>query len=85
MLVVEHPIKDESSVTSTPLRVDDYIWPHGLTPPLLHVRKRRFRKRLSRRAIEVVEEQVEELLKHDAEADATSFGEYTRHGLSDIG
>ena len=76
MLIVDHPIKDESSITSAALRVDDYIWPHGLTPPLRHVRKRRFRKRLSRRAIEVVEEQVEELLKKDQEAEGnTTFGE----------
>lgn len=74
MLVVDQPVKDEASITAGPLKVDDYIWPHGLTPPLRHVRKRRFRKRLSRRAIEVVEEQVEELLKKDEEAEITEFG-----------
>ena len=75
MLVVDHPIKDESTVTADPLKIDEYIWPHGITPPLRHVRKRRFRKRLSRRMIEVVEERVEELMKKDKEAEATSFGE----------
>lgn len=74
MLVVERPVKDESSITRDPLRIDDYIWPHGITPPLRHVRKRRFRKRLSRQTIEVVEEQVEDLLKLDAEADNTQIG-----------
>jgi len=74
MLVVDQQVKDEASITAAALKVDDYIWPHGLTPPLRHVRKRRFRKRLSRRTIEVVEEQVEELLKIDNEAEETTFG-----------
>jgi len=74
MLVVDKPVKDESNITRDPLRVDDYIWPHGITPPLRHVRKRRFRKRLSRQTIEVVEEQVEDLLKLDAEAENTQIG-----------
>ncbi|BEJ02973.1 hypothetical protein CcaverHIS641_0101480 [Cutaneotrichosporon cavernicola] len=69
MLLVENPVRDESSITASALNVDDYIWPHGITPPMRHVRKRRFRKRLSRRTIEVVEEQVEELLKKDEDAD----------------
>lgn len=69
MLVVENPVRDENSITASALNVDDYIWPHGITPPMRHVRKRRFRKRLSRRTIEVVEEQVEELLKKDEDAD----------------
>jgi transcription initiation factor TFIID subunit 7 len=75
MLVVEKPVKDESTITRESLRIDDYIWPHGITPPLRHVRKRRFRKRLSRQTIEVVEEQVEDLLKLDAEAENTQIGE----------
>lgn len=74
MLVVEEPIEDESVITSTALNIDDYVWPHGMTPPLRHVRKRRFRKRISRRAIEVVEENVEELLKKDDDADETQTG-----------
>ena len=43
-----------------------------------HVRKRRFRKRMSRRTIEVVEEQVEELLMESDEADEMmTYGEST--------
>jgi transcription initiation factor TFIID subunit 7 len=78
MLVVDKPLRnqDETSITRDPLNVDDYIWPHGITPPLRHVRKRRFRKRISRRAIEVVEEQVDELLKMDQESEHTAFGEF---------
>ena len=40
---------------------------HGLTPPMRWVRKRRFRKRISNRTIEAVEEEVERLLRADDE------------------
>lgn len=74
MLVVEDRVNEESQINASALNIDDFIWPHGITPPLKHVRKRRFRKRVSRRAIEVVEEQVEELLGKDEEADDTQNG-----------
>ncbi|KAJ3028732.1 UNVERIFIED_CONTAM: hypothetical protein HDU68_001011 [Siphonaria sp. JEL0065] len=48
--------------------MEDYVWPHGISAPLHYVRKRRFRKRISKRAIENVEREVERLLKLDAEA-----------------
>ncbi|RSH87735.1 uncharacterized protein EHS24_000251 [Apiotrichum porosum] len=73
MLIVGDPVTSESAITASPLNVDDYIWQHGITPPMRYARKRRFRKRLSRRTIEVVEEQVEELLKKDEEADECTF------------
>jgi transcription initiation factor TFIID subunit 7 len=69
MLVVTHPISSEASVTEGKLTVEDYIWPHGITPPLRHVRKRRFRKRISRLTIEKVEDKVEELMQRDHDAD----------------
>ncbi|RKO99619.1 hypothetical protein CXG81DRAFT_14256 [Caulochytrium protostelioides] len=47
----------------------DGLWPHGLTAPLSHVRERRFRKRLSRRAIENVEREVERLLLADIDCE----------------
>ena len=40
-------------------------YPHGLTPPLRWVRKRRFRERVSTRTIEQVENAVEELINQD--------------------
>lgn len=40
---------------------------HGLTPPTRWVRKRRFRKRVSNRTIEAVEDEVERLLRLDEE------------------
>ena len=65
MLVVENRIPNESAVGHDRINVDEFIWPHGLTPPLRHVRKRRFRKRASKRKIESVEEEVERLLGQD--------------------
>lgn len=53
---------------------DPYNFPHGLTPPLKHVRKRRFRKKLSKRAIEEVEREVERLLEIDATAEDVQYG-----------
>jgi transcription initiation factor TFIID subunit 7 len=76
MLVVEDRVNDESTINASALNIDDYFWPHGITPPLRHVRKRRFRKRISRRAIEVVEEQVEELLSKDEGAEDLQTGEW---------
>ena len=50
MLVVEDKIQDESHIANQKnFNIDEFIWPHGITPPLHHVRKRRFRKRVNRR------------------------------------
>jgi transcription initiation factor TFIID subunit 7 len=77
MLVVTKRIKnqDEAKSADPPEGVNKSNWqfPHGLTPPLYHVRQRRFRKRVSNRTIEAVEEEVERLLKLDAEAAETSI------------
>ena len=81
MLVVEDRVSEESQINASALNIDEFIWPHGVTPPLKHVRKRRFRKRVSRRAIEVVEEQVEELLGKDEAADDIQNG--TSHDVPD--
>ncbi|KAI8343354.1 TAFII55 protein conserved region-domain-containing protein [Chlamydoabsidia padenii] len=54
-------------------QTDPYMYPHGLTPPLKYVRKRRFRKKLSKRAIEEVEREVERLLEVDATAEDVSY------------
>jgi transcription initiation factor TFIID subunit 7 len=79
MLLVEKAVKDESTITKDPLIIDDYIWPHGITPPLRHVRKRRFRKRLSRQTIEVVEEKVDELLKAEEGCESVETSESTSY------
>ncbi|KAL5233190.1 hypothetical protein ACI65C_000600 [Semiaphis heraclei] len=47
-----------------------YLWPHGITPPLKNVRKRRFRKTLRKKYCEApeIEKEVKYLLKSDSEA-----------------
>ncbi|KAF8308114.1 hypothetical protein DL93DRAFT_2087391 [Clavulina sp. PMI_390] len=57
----------------------DFIWPHGLTPPMRHARKRRFRKRINRATIETVEKEVERLLKEDDAAEKTTWSLHSSH------
>ncbi|XP_037080013.1 transcription initiation factor TFIID subunit 7-like [Pollicipes pollicipes] len=47
-----------------------YLYPHGLTPPLKNVRKRRFRRTLKKKFVEVpeIEKEVKRLLRMDNEA-----------------
>ncbi|KAJ1310354.1 hypothetical protein OPQ81_007092 [Rhizoctonia solani] len=68
MLVVEDKITTDEPSSKNTFNIDDYIWPHGLTPPMQHVRKRRFRKRVNRNTIETVEKEVERLLDTDSQA-----------------
>lgn len=50
MLLVEEQIRDEPDVTRDKVfNIEDFVYPHGITPPLKHVRKRRFRRRINRR------------------------------------
>lgn len=50
MLLVEEQIREEHDVTRDKVfNIEDFVYPHGITPPLKHVRKRRFRKRINRR------------------------------------
>lgn len=75
-LVVEERIENEEEVSgsgSKAFNISDFIWPHGITPPLRNVRKRRFRKRISRAAIEIVEQEMERLLDLDAQADQVEY------------
>ncbi|KLO17487.1 hypothetical protein SCHPADRAFT_163694 [Schizopora paradoxa] len=74
MLVVEDKIESEAVVANQKsINIDEYIWPHGITPPLHHVRKRRFRKRINKRTIETVEQEVERLLEEDARASQVKY------------
>ncbi|KAG8301796.1 transcription initiation factor TFIID subunit 7 [Homalodisca vitripennis] len=47
-----------------------FLWPHGITPPLKNVRKRRFRKTLKKKYVEApeIEKEVKRLLRGDNEA-----------------
>ncbi|KAF9052906.1 TAFII55 protein conserved region-domain-containing protein [Panaeolus papilionaceus] len=49
MLVVDKMIASEEQMMKEKggFNIDEFIWPHGITPPLHHVRKRRFRKRVN--------------------------------------
>ncbi|KAI0721110.1 TAFII55 protein conserved region-domain-containing protein [Cerioporus squamosus] len=74
MLLVEDKIPNEESLSSRGgFNIDEFIYPHGITPPLKHVRKRRFRKRVNRRTIETVEQEVERLLEADAMASEVKY------------
>ncbi|GAA6027097.1 hypothetical protein JCM8097_006108 [Rhodosporidiobolus ruineniae] len=73
MLVVEEEIRDEAQATRGVFNIEDFQYPHGITPPLKHVRKRRFRQRVNRRTIEQVEAAVEKLLEADARAEKVEF------------
>ncbi len=68
------PTEDAAMTIPLPPLVDQktFQFPHGLTPPMHYVRKRRFRKRVSNRTIEAVEEEVEKLLKADDECEGPS-------------
>lgn len=78
MLLVDEKIPNEEALSnSKAFNIDDFIWPHGISPPLHNVRKRRFRKRINKRTIESVEQEVERLLQDDAEADDVKYGEFT--------
>ncbi|PPQ63050.1 hypothetical protein CVT24_005905 [Panaeolus cyanescens] len=75
MLVVDKMIASEEQMMKEKggFNIDEFIWPHGITPPLHHVRKRRFRKRVNRRTIESVEQEVERLLDEDALASEVKY------------
>ncbi|GAC99016.1 hypothetical protein PHSY_006613 [Pseudozyma hubeiensis SY62] len=77
MLVVEGKIADEAQASSSSggkgFNIEDFIYPHGITPPMQWARKRRFRKRAARRAIETTEKEVERLLKADKKAEQVEY------------
>ncbi|KAJ8496754.1 hypothetical protein ONZ45_g3578 [Pleurotus djamor] len=75
MLVVESTTENEGTTSSESrnFNIEEFIWPHGITPPLRHVRKRRFRKRVNKRTIETVEQEVERLLDKDALASEVQY------------
>lgn len=66
------PSEEAAKTFALPRELDPttWQWPHGLTPPMHNVRRRRFRKRVSNRTIEAAEEEVERLLAADEQARA---------------
>lgn len=77
MMLVLGPTESEETAKSYPLpkEVDKHTWAyaHGLTPPMHYVRKRRFRKRPSYKAVEHIDDEVERLLKADADAISSTY------------
>lgn len=69
ILVILGSVDNEQQAKDYPLppEVDRERWeyPHGLTPPMRYVRKRRFRKRINYRDIDTIEAQVQKLLEDD--------------------
>ncbi|KAA8648360.1 hypothetical protein EYZ11_005845 [Aspergillus tanneri] len=72
MLLVLGPISHEMEAMEYPLPSEvehnenkNFLYPHGLAPPMRWVRKRRFRERISTRTIEQVEKAVEDLIAQD--------------------
>lgn len=79
MLLVLGRVNKEEEALTFPLptkkgELDEktWQWAHGITPPMRWVRKRRFRKRISVRAVEEDEEEVERLLQADEECEPGS-------------
>lgn len=69
----ESPAKNKKK---DPNKVDKkFLCPHGVTPPLKNVRKRRFRKTLKKKNVELpeIEKEVKRLLRTDNEAVAVKW------------
>ncbi|KAF7156719.1 hypothetical protein CNMCM5623_000392 [Aspergillus felis] len=89
MLLVLGPVSSDAEALNYPLPSDIEIlddktlqYPHGLTPPLRYVRKRRFRERLRTRTIEQVEKAVEDLIAQDEAAFASRYELLDRASLN---
>lgn len=67
--------EDEAKKFTRPREVepDSHRYPHGLTPPMRYVRKRRFRPRKSYLDVERIETATEELLAADEACDDTKY------------
>ncbi|VDM48562.1 unnamed protein product [Toxocara canis] len=52
-----------------------YQWPHGLTPPMKNVRKKRFRKTIKKKYVDVpeIERELRMLLRNDVAADSVHW------------
>nr|XP_018896067.1 PREDICTED: transcription initiation factor TFIID subunit 7 [Bemisia tabaci] len=70
----DEPTDEESpskAKKKDPYKVEKkYLWPHGITPPMKNVRRRRFRKTLKKKFVEApeIEKEVKRLLRGDGDA-----------------
>ncbi|KAF9293591.1 hypothetical protein BGZ74_011632 [Mortierella antarctica] len=62
-----------SGLPLPPMKPSEYTWPDGLSMALKNVRRRRFRKRVSKAAVEGVENEIERLLHEDALAEEVQY------------
>lgn len=71
--------EESEDLNKDALKIDDkkidgkdkrFIYPHGITPPLKNVRKKRFRKTLKKKTVDVpeIEKEVKRLFRQDNEA-----------------
>jgi len=77
---------EESPNKKRSLRVEKkYLYPHGVTPPLKNVRKRRFRRTLRKKFVEVpeIEKEVKRLLRMDNEAVQVRYEEVQEENKKD--
>lgn len=72
----EDPIPSDEEDKSKQKKKDNvkvdkkYLWPHGITPPMKNVRRRRFRKTLRKKYVEApeIEKEIKRLLRGDSDA-----------------
>ncbi|KAG0037450.1 hypothetical protein BGZ82_002500 [Podila clonocystis] len=68
-----NPDGNFSGLPLPPMKPSEYTWPDGLSMALKNVRRRRFRKRVSKAAVEGVENEIERLLHEDALAEEVQY------------
>jgi transcription initiation factor TFIID subunit 7 len=77
MLLVLGEVKNEDEIKKYPrppeVEPDSFRYPHGLTPPMYRVRKRRFRPRKSYLDVERIETNTEKLLEDDQKAEESRY------------
>eukprot|EP00911_Craspedida_sp_UC1_P001732 UC1_evm1s1319 len=75
--------KASSSSKSKGNKNKERLWPHGLTPPLKNVRKKRWRKTAARAVDDLadVEEEVQRLLRADEEAIESTYEMIVEGGM----
>ena len=69
------PEADQKESKSRSYKEKKFLYPHGITPPLKNVRRRRFRKTARKKYIESpdIEKEVKRLLKADMEAESIEY------------
>ncbi|KAH8179824.1 TAFII55 protein conserved region domain-containing protein [Sarocladium implicatum] len=65
--------EDEARHAPLPSVIENFKWPHGLTPPMHDAVNRRFAKTISRKEIEDKEAEVERLLAEDGKASSSRW------------